>query len=322
MPNKTVVISGANGYFGGIACQYFHEQGWSVLKATRQTGADIYCDLDHPEQLAKTKTDYHADVFIHAAAAHEVTCREQPYRSIFYNVAGTRAALDFCVLNNIQHFVYLSTFHVFGNAQGMIDESTVPCPLNDYGLSHLQAEQYVQMYNKAKKVKGLVVRPSNFFGIPANLQACDRWTLIPLAFCREAVETNRIILKTAGLQERNFVSVQDICEAIEKAVDVEDLETLHVFGQDTLSVKGLAELVQTVMRDELGKDISIKSPPISHVQSPQDITSFTYTSLYLHKLMQSKDKTKDFIATLCVTLSRLNLSGCRSGQTRKLSVDA
>ena len=190
MPNKTVVISGANGYFGGIACQYFQEQGWSVLKATRQTGADIYCDLDHPEQLCTTKIDCHADVFIHAAAAHEVTCREQPYRSIFYNVAGTKAALDFCVLNNIQHFVYLSTFHVFGNPQGIIDESTVPCPLNDYGLSHLQAEQYVQMYNKAKKVKGLVVRPSNFFGIPANLQACDRWTLIPLAFCRVTVYSN------------------------------------------------------------------------------------------------------------------------------------
>ena len=306
MPNKTVIISGANGYFGGIACQYFQEQGWSVLKATRQAGSDIHCDLDHPEQFAKTKIDCPADVFIHAAAAHEVTCREQPYRSIFYNVAGTKAALDFCVLNKIQHFVYLSTFHVFGNPQGIIDESTLPSPINDYGLSHLQAEQYVQMYSKATSVKGLVIRPSNFFGIPANLQACDRWTLIPLAFCREAVETNKIVLKTSGLQERNFVSVKHICEAIEKAIDEEDLETLHVFGKDTVSVKGLAELVQTVMKNKLGKDIVIDYPPISPAQPLQNIIPFTYTSLYLNALMQSKGGIEDFIATLCVGLLHLN----------------
>ena len=306
MANKTVVISGANGYFGGIACQYFQEQGWSVLKATRQEGSDIHCDLDHPEQFAATRMECHADLFIHAAAAHEVTCREQPYRSIFYNVAGTKAALDFCVLNEIQHFVYLSTFHVFGHPQGIIDESTVPSPVNDYGLSHLQAEQYVQMYSKANSLRGLVVRPSNFFGIPANLQACDRWTLIPLAFCIEAVETNKIILKTSGLQERNFIAVTDICDAIDKAIEVKDLEILHVFGQDTLSVRGLAELVQTVMRNKLSADVVIEYPSISSTQPLQNILSFTYTSLYLHELMQSKGRIEDFIATLCIRLLHLN----------------
>jgi len=306
MANKTVVVSGANGYFGGIACQYFQEQRWSVLKATRQEGSDIHCDLDHPEQFATTRMECHADLFIHAAAAHEVTCREQPYRSIFYNVAGTKAALDFCVLNEIQHFVYLSTFHVFGHPQGIIDESTVPSPINDYGLSHLQAEQYVQMYSKANSLRGLVVRPSNFFGIPANLQACDRWTLIPLAFCREAVETNKIILKTSGLQERNFVSVTDICDAIDKAIEVKDLEILHVFGQDTLSVRGLAELVQTVMRNKLSTDIVIEYPSISSTQPLQNILSFTYTSLYLRELMQSQGRIEDFIATICIRLLHLN----------------
>ena len=89
--SKTVIISGANGYFGGIACQYFEAQGWQVLKATRQDGADIPLDLDQPEAFSSQKVDAQVDLFIHAAAAHEVTCREQPYRAVVQNVAGARA---------------------------------------------------------------------------------------------------------------------------------------------------------------------------------------------------------------------------------------
>ncbi len=301
MTSKSVIISGANGYFGGIACQYFQQLGWSVLKATRQAEADIHFELDFPEQFAKIKIDCHADVFIHAAAAHEVTCNKHPYRSIFYNVAGTKAALDFCILNKIQYFVYLSTFHVFGNPQGIIDESNIPCPVNDYGLSHLQAEQYVQMYTKVGGIKGLVVRPSNFFGIPANLQTCDRWTLIPLSFCKEAVERSKITLRTSGLQTRNFVAVTDICAAIVKAIELQKLEILHIFGNDTLSIKELAQLVQKVMRKELLQDVVIEFPTTpSH--DHQNILPFTYTSLYLDTLITSKACIEDFVAAFCIEL--------------------
>ncbi|UTW69114.1 polysaccharide biosynthesis protein [Anaerobacillus sp. HL2] len=49
-------------------------------------------------------------MFIHAVAAHEVTCKEKPYEAISQNIIGTKAALDFCHLNNIEHFAGLSTF--------------------------------------------------------------------------------------------------------------------------------------------------------------------------------------------------------------------
>ena len=299
-PSKTVIISGANGYFGGIACQYFEDQGWRVLKATRQDGADIRLDLDQPEAFSTQRVDSQVDLFIHAAAAHEITCREQPFRAIFQNVAGTRAALDFCLSNGIQKFVYLSTFHVFGRPTGQIDELTPPLPGNDYGLSNLQAEEYVQLYTRQKKLQGMVVRPSNFFGIPFDLHQCKRWTLTPLAFCREAVENKQIVLRTPGFQQRNFVSILDICAAIHAASSqIQEIPLLHISGPNTLSIRRLAQLVQQSMRDHLNEEIRLMIPD----GQPTD-ENFVYTSRYLNTLHQPTEKIEDFIASFCKKLNQ------------------
>ncbi|WP_346289202.1 NAD(P)-dependent oxidoreductase [Sphaerothrix gracilis] len=296
---KTVLISGANGYFGGIACRYFQAQGWQVLKASRQTGADLVIDLDQPARLEQQQLSAPADLFIHAAAAHEVTCREQPYRSISQNVAGTRAALEFCRRNQIAKFVYLSTFHVFGNPQGVIDETSQPQPVNDYGLSHLQAEEYVRLYAQQHGIQGLVVRPSNFFGIPANIDRCHRWTLTPLAFCRDAVEQRQIVLKTPGYQQRNFIAVEDLCAAIAAAIDHSDrLPLLHVAGPETLSIRALAQRVQRVMA-QLGQPIEL------HLPAGQPLPAqFTYTSRYLDKIYSPQRSIDPFLQDFCQILSQ------------------
>ncbi len=288
---KTVIISGANGYFGGVACQYFKDRGWLVLKATRDPGDDIFFDLDDPENIAKQKINCKVDLFIHAAAAHEVSCREQPYRSVFQNVAGTKAALDFCVANQILNFVYLSTFHVFGNPIGIITEETIPYPSNDYGLSHLQAEQYVQMYTRQKKIRGMVVRPSNFFGVPADLSQCKRWTLVPLLFCRDAIEKQKIVLNTPGYQKRNFIAIEDICRTIETAFSmINEYPLLHIAGIETFSIREFAIMCQIIISEILSQEIEVLVPNQREVNS-----IFTYSSLYLHKIYQPRQQVKNFI---------------------------
>lgn len=295
IPNKTVIVSGANGYFGGIACQYFESKGWRVLQATRQPGADIFIDLDRPDELIHQSVDFNVNLFIHAAAAHEVTCREQPYRSIIQNVVGTKAALDFCIANKIPNFVYLSTFHVFGHPSGFIDETNQPLPANDYGLSHLQAEEYVQMYTRQHKLRGLVIRPSNFFGTPANLKTCKRWTLTPLAFCKEAIEHRQIVLRTPGFQRRNFVSVLDICAAIDSAIArIEEIPLLHIAGPDTLSIRELAQLVQKVAHNYLNIKVELTIPDGTPTED-----SFVYTSRYLSNVHQPLYRLEPFIVDFC-----------------------
>lgn len=294
----TVLLSGANGYFGGIACQYFRERSWTVLTATRSEEANFHFDLNQPEHFSNQTTEQPIDLFIHAAAAHEVTCREHPYKSIFQNVAGTRAALDFCVANHIAHFVYLSTFHVFGHPSGHIDELTEPLPANDYGLSHLQSEDYLRLYRREHAVQTLVLRPSNFFGVPVDVSRCKRWTLTPLGFCRSAVRDRQIVLRTPGYQRRNFIAVHDICATIAAVFEAKDpVALLHLPGPQTLSIRDLAQLVQRVMQEQLGLAVEVMMPDGEPLAD-----TFTYSSQRLAGIYQPQQTLDDFVLQLCQQL--------------------
>jgi len=300
---KTAIISGADGYFGRIAQTYFTDQGWQILKATRHPDADIPFDLDQPESSALASLSTPADLFIHAAAAHEVTCRQAPYRSIYQNVAGTRAALEFCVNHNISKFVYLSTFHVFGYPKGNINENTIPLPANDYGVTNLLAEEYVKLYTRQGKLKGMILRPSNFFDIPDDIYHCQRWSLTPLAFCREAVEQKKIVLQTPGYQRRNFVSIRDLCRVIQAATAMnENHPLLHVVGPETLSIRELAQRVQTAIRKHLKQEIELILPSGSPKKQ-----EFNYTSLYLKDLYDPQETIDTFIANFCVMLAHQHI---------------
>lgn len=304
MSEKTILITGANGYFGGIACEYFARQGWNVLKAGRQNSCDMPFNLDAPEDIANYRLKQHVDLVIHAAAANEVLCSKDPYNSVFYNVVGTKALLDFCVNNNIDKIVYISTFHVYGNPKGVVDELVLPIPENDYGLSHLQAEEYIQMYNRNGRIKGMVVRPSNLFGVPVDLGNCKRWSLVTLGFVLDAVQKSAIRLKTQGMQKRNFVSSIDICSFIEKAFPIlEQFPVVNLAGKETISIRNFAQLVSTVAKKEYNLNIELIVPEIDGLVPI--VNEFKYDSCYSNAIWQpSENIEKYLIGLFCALLNK------------------
>lgn len=291
---KTLIISGAAGYFGTAACDFFSENGWRVLRAIRCEGADIYFDLNSPGTIANVRISDKVDLFIHAAAANKESCLADPYRSIAQNILGTKAALDFCVANRIEHFVYISTLNVFGRPEGHIHELSSPFPEDDYGISHLQAEEYVRMYTSQGKIKGMVIRPSTFIGVPRDISVFTRWNLVPFSFCRQAVTLGEIVLETPGLQQRNFVSVFDICSVINHSFPrIQDFPLLHVHGPDTLTIKKVAELVQAIMKRDFKKRIRLVIP-----DGVSNEKVFTFQSLYLKDIYQPTGTIEEHIADL------------------------
>ncbi len=258
---KSVIISGRSGYFGSLASSYLNCMGVDVFSAGRHATDDYKFDLDRPAEFSELKVNRQVDTFIHAAATNEVDCVRDPYTTVTRNVTATRSALDFCVKNEIKNFIYISTFHVYGANGGNIHELTSPRPLNDYGLTHLMAEEFVNMYHRKGLVRGTSFRPSNMFDPPLSISDFGRWSLIPFSFCREAVNSRKIVLKSHGLQQRNFVSVRDIVTSILLTVDGKiDSTVVNVPGVDTLSVRGFAYLVQKYAKEILDIDVQVIYP--------------------------------------------------------------
>jgi len=257
---KTAVISGTTGLVGSHMAKHFCDRGWRVLTAGRVAGADLHFDLDNPESFANAMLPSGADLFVHAAASNEIECREQPYRSDARNILGTKAALDFCLANHVPQFCYVSTFHVFGDPSGIIDEDVAPSPIDDYGVSHLAAEEFVHTYARGHAwLHAYVVRPSNVYGLPVSLKGFRRWSLVQYGFCREAIMQGSITLRTTGAQLRNFVAAEDLCEVVERMTDddARSVPLVHVAGPDPLSIRELAGKIQECVTAQTGKRVDI-----------------------------------------------------------------
>ncbi len=254
-----VILTGSSGMVGTAVSQYLGERGVAVLAAGRNASSDLFFD---PLATGRRELSWPpCDAVIHVAAANEIDCRENPADALLINVLGTQIALEECVRKGISKFIYVSTFHVYGAATGLVDENTPPRPIDNYGLTHLFAEQCVELYARKHGLSTTVLRPSNLFGLPRKIDQFNRWTLIPYAFCKEAVATGKVVLKTPGTQLRNFVHLDHLCNAIFNAAGSKlPSQLLNIAGQDTPSVRQFADLVAQRALVILGRTIEVLAP--------------------------------------------------------------
>jgi UDP-glucose 4-epimerase len=281
--------------------KYFGDREWRVLTAGRAATAELHFDLDSPAPFSNALLASGADLFVHAAASNEIECREEPYRSDARNILGTKAALDFCVTNRIPQFCYISTFHVFGKLSGVIDEGSTPAPVDDYGVSHLAAEDFVRTYARSHAwLHAFIVRPSNVYGLPVSLEAFHRWSLVQYGLCREAVTQGTITLRTAGLQLRNFVAAEDLCKLVECIAEDRNrpVTLVHAAGPDTLSIRELAVRIQDCVTTQAGM-----RPDVTYGTDESAPQEFQFRSrLDTSGLPLAKRHIDEFLAALCLML--------------------
>lgn len=253
---QCVLVTGASGYAGGAIAARLREAGVRVITAGRARGNDLKLNLASPRNVAALELPVGIDACVHAGAMHEVGCREDPQEAYVVNVAGTRALLRACERAGIRRLTYVSTFHVYGRPMGLLDETTPAVPGNDYGLTHLLAEQLFEWAARTWGASVDIVRPSNLYGVPASWRSFDRWTLAPFDFCRQAVETGKIVLHGQGIAVRNYLDVAHFAGIVTNRLEGPGLGLLHVAGADW-RIRSLAMLTAQQARTVLGRDVSV-----------------------------------------------------------------
>ena len=260
-----VLMTGASGYAGGAIAEMLRAAGITVLTAGRRPADDLVFDLMRPELLSNQTFPQDIDVVVHAAAVHEVLCRQDPVASYTANVTATRALLESARKSSVRRLIYVSTFHVFGSLDGLIDESRAPQPVNDYGLTHMLAEQIFLTFAKAQQCEVSILRPANLFGTPTHWSYFNRWTLAPFDFVQQAVINGKIVLRTDGSPVRNYVSLSHLATTALAAVRGELPKVTHVAGQPwsmmalaILAAKAVKSVSEKPVHVELGQPGSIE----------------------------------------------------------------
>jgi dTDP-glucose 4,6-dehydratase len=131
------------------------------------------------------------------------------------NVLGTQCLLDAAKRFKLPKFVQISTDEVYGSAPagGTFTEETILDPRSPYAASKASADHFVSSYANTYGLPAVVLRCTNNYG---PYQFPEK--LIPLMIAN-AREDKSLPIYGDGMQERDWLFVDDYCSAIGLALE-------------------------------------------------------------------------------------------------------
>ena len=289
-----ILVTGGFGYLGSHVSNYFFSKGHQVKILSRTSHPElsewsrqfgvIIGDVSEYSSIENCCRD--TDVVIHTAALNEVDCRLKHKEALLINGLGTRNLLEDAHLNNVKKFIYFSTFHVYGPPKtDIITEETLPDPINTYSITHYLAERYCRQFEVEKKSKSYILRISNGYGAPL-FRSVNRWALVLNDLCSTAFSQKKIVLKSRGTQERDFVGIRDILQGVEIFVDrdiADQGDNVYNLGSgQNVSIISLANTVAEVYQERYNKSIKVEVP--GDATEPDIKVSFQFSIDKIRKL--------------------------------------
>ncbi len=280
MVNK-VLITGGLGYLGGRIAKYFSDKGYAVILATRKPENKIHKNI--PYNAKVMQLDYNSDeqldeamkgndTLINLAGPDAHTNFEDSNILIKWHVDLTKRLFKSAQRNNVKHFIYFSTVHVYGNSLvDTVTEETKTLPIYPFAIAHLEAEKIVN--GLQKDIVTTIIRCSNTFGAPYfENEKC--WKLVVNDFCRSAFENGKLMINSSGQDYRDFISVGDVVQAIHYLLELNNEKGIHdiynLCSSRSTPIIEIAKKIQKVLKDRFDYDCPIiKNKPSKKMNKPK-----------------------------------------------------
>ncbi|CNL17719.1 NAD-dependent epimerase/dehydratase [Yersinia frederiksenii] len=165
---KRALITGIQGFTGHYMAAELSAAGYRVFGLGSQPSNDLdyfQVDLLDIDGLTSVIKQVKPQVIVHLAAIAFVG-HGNPAAFYDVNVVGTRNLLVALstVADNIESVLLASSANVYGNTQaGMLSETTIVNPANDYAVSKLAMEYMAKLWSE--KLPIIIVRPFNYTGV-------------------------------------------------------------------------------------------------------------------------------------------------------------
>lgn len=258
-----IVITGAGGYVGHWLCATLAErEGVTLRRLSRNDFEAWFC----ASQPANAGIDFlqSAKAIVHLAALPEPDCEKNPEQALLRNGLATLRLVDAAATAGVRRFVYTSTIKVLGTTlSGTIDETTPVDPPSQYPLSKYLGERYVLAGHRAGRFSAAVLRFSNIVGAPGAGAGPAVWQLIGNDFCRQALRNRRIVIKSSGLQWRNWLPMEDAVTALVHALNLETAALgaglFNLGGTTSCTLLDFARLVAERATVMLGQAVTVET---------------------------------------------------------------
>lgn len=201
-------------------------------------------DVRNKETISDIIKREKIDTCIHLAAKTSVIDSiNDPDETHSINTKGTLSVLEACSNNNVKNFVFASSAAVYGEPRVVpVFETHQLKPLSPYGESKAAGESLLSSYRTGGKIKNAVsLRFFNVYGAGQN----PAYAGVITKFAERLTKGLAPIIYGNGKQTRDFVSVNDVVDAIILAAESEASGVFNIASGKPVSIN---ELANTMIR--------------------------------------------------------------------------
>jgi UDP-glucose 4-epimerase len=250
---KRILVTGGCGFIGANLVRFTRARtDWDIrVVDDLRSGREEYLEEESVEVMIGDIADraildralQGVDAVIHLAAQTGVIPSvENPTRDFKGNAEATFHTLDCCRGRGIGRFLFASSGAALGDVEPPLHEEVVARPMSPYGAAKLAGEAYCSAFAAAYGIHTVSLRFSNVYGPWSS----HKNNAIP-NFIKATFLGQRLKIFGDGSQSRDFIYVDDLCEAIFLAVTADDVKG-EVFQVATGVETTVLELTEAVQR--------------------------------------------------------------------------
>jgi UDP-glucose 4-epimerase len=269
MKDSRIFITGGCGFIGANLVKYFLDKdGYDItvydnlstgskenlaraVSDSKQKATFRFMEGDVlDKERLENETKGHTAIIHLAAHTNVIDSLKNPTDDFSINAVGTFNVLEAARKNNIKNFIYASSNAVVGEQNPPINEEEIPAPVSPYGASKLTGETLCSAYYHSYGIRAISLRFANCYG-PYS----EHKTSVVAKFIRRAKQGKPLEIYGDGNQTRDFIHAQDICDAIDLALDFDSQSvdlglTFQIATGVTTKIIDLAKMI---------RDLAVKS---------------------------------------------------------------
>lgn len=204
-----VLVTGSSGFIARFLIPGLAMRGHEIVGLDTRAGPKLgdyfrFVAANILDRDAVARAMRQVDLVLHLAAEHkDFGVTESLYHQV--NVDGTDVLLRSATDCGVRKFVFFSSVAVYGDSPIPTHEGLTPAPDSHYGKTKLLAENRIDAWASADRVREvIVIRPTVVFG-PWNY--ANMYRLI------EAVSRGRYVGVGDGSNIKSLAYVENVCEA-------------------------------------------------------------------------------------------------------------